>query len=77
MPTRKNRKKIQIQKPIIQNVEEPIIEQKYTIDELESSCIELVRNDISYYIDNSNIVYTEDSNRYGTYSKGEIIKDST
>ena len=73
MPTRKNRKKIQIQKPIIQKVEE----QKYTIDELESSCIELVRNDISYYIDNSNIVYTEDSNRFGTYSKGEIIKDST
>ena len=77
MPTRKNRKKIQ--KPIIQEpiIQEPIIEQKYTIDELESSCIELVRNDISYYIDNSNIVYTENSNRYGTYSKGEIIKDST
>ena len=78
MPTRKNRKKIQIQKPIIKKVEEPIIqEQKYTIDELESSCIELVRNDISYYIDNNNIVYTEDSNRYGIYSKGEILKDST
>ena len=77
MPTRKNKKKIQ--KPIIQEpiIQEPIIEQKYTIHELESSCIELVRNDISYYIDNSNIVYTEDSNRYGTYSKGEIIKDST
>ena len=81
MPERKSKKKNikkikeQIKEPINETI---ITEQIYSLEELENSCEELYLNGISYYIDNNNIVYTNDdniTNRFGSYINGEIIKD--